>query len=95
MKWRPKDGKPLPFGCNAVLGRTLVPMMHCTSLRAELFELRRVVEELFFHNLLVYPALMREFFESDSLALDVFNFKEPSNNNEVSFDEIGANAFGL
>jgi len=27
MKWRPKDGKPLTFGCNALLGSLLVEVV--------------------------------------------------------------------
>ena len=85
----------MTFGCNAMLGRTLPPMMLCMNLRARLCELRRVVEELFFHDLLPDPALMGELFELESFAFDVFDFEEPSNDNEVSFDEKGANALGL
>ena len=33
MKWRPKDGKPLTFGCNGLLGHAFVPeARHCCEL---------------------------------------------------------------
>ena len=59
MKWRPKGGKPLPFGCNVGLGGialAAMPAVQCTTVKP--FNWNRMQYALDYTNLEVRKVIV-------------------------------------